>query len=102
MQILGLSDSPPRTESRLKTLFWPTIRNDVDLDTVTTQGFWICFIVAAFTLGVGLFAGFTFIGVVCCFEGAFYFLAGIGVRMRSRFAAATALAAYFMGGVVLM
>ena len=28
MQILGLSDSTPRTESRLKTLFWPTIRNE--------------------------------------------------------------------------
>ena len=39
MQNLGLSDSTPKTESRLKSLFWPSISSDVDVDYLTTQGF---------------------------------------------------------------
>ena len=55
MQTLGLSDSTPRTESRLKSLFWPTIKNQWDLDYVTNQGFWICVLVGSITFVVGLF-----------------------------------------------
>ena len=53
MQQLGLSDSTPRTESRFRNLFWPTIRNDGDLDYLTEQGFWICTVVSAVTLTFG-------------------------------------------------
>jgi hypothetical protein len=98
MQTLGLSDSTPRTESRWRALLWPTIRNDGDFDYVTTQGFWICFIVAAMTLALSPFNGSLFWGV---FESGFYFLAGIGVRQRSRVAAVTAFSAYFLSAVAL-
>jgi hypothetical protein len=101
MQLLGLSDSTPKTEGRLKSLFWPTIRNEVDLDVVTTQGFWICALVGAFTLVFALMSRGALAKTVGVLEAAFYFLAGLGARMRSRMAAGAAFAAYLLGGIVL-
>ena len=101
MQSLGLSDSTPKTEGRLKSLFWPTIRNEVDLDVVTTQGFWLCAVVAAFTLVFALMSRGALPKTIGLFEAAFYFLAGLGVRMRSRIAAGAAFTAYLLGGAVL-
>jgi hypothetical protein len=97
MQTLGLSDSTPRTESRWRALLWPTIRNDGDFDYITRQGFWICCLVAAVTIGFGAFAGSIFGGA---FEGVFFFLAGIGVRERSRVAAIAAFSAYLLSTLV--
>src|SRR5438045_1619006 len=57
MQILGLSDSTPRTESRIKSLFWPSIRSEVDIDYITKQGFWLCVVVAAMTAAFTLLSG---------------------------------------------
>ena len=101
MQTLGLSDSTPRSEGRLKALLWPSIRNDVDLDFVTTQGFWICMLVASLGFAVSLFTGSGVIIGVTFFESLVYFLAGIGVRMRSRFAAIFVFVAYFLTTIVL-
>src|SRR4051794_18492006 len=98
MQILGLSPSRPRTEGRLKALFWPTIRNDGDVDYITEQAFWICTIVAAFTLIFSIFMRSLVLGG---FECLFYFLAGAGARQRSRAAAISAFAAYLLGGFVI-
>ncbi|HEY1205782.1 MAG: hypothetical protein ABSH46_12320 [Bryobacteraceae bacterium] len=97
MQTLGLSDSTPRSESRFKSLFWPTIRNDVDLDTVTTQGFWICFLVAVITLVWCILTRQVLVGV---FDAVFFFLGGVGVRQRSRVAAVCVFGAYLVGGLV--
>ena len=98
MQTLGLSDSTPRTEGRLRALLWPTIRNEADFDYVTTQGFWICFAVAALTIIMSVFTGAGFLGVL---EGVFFFFAGVGVRQRSRAAALVAFSAYLLSGVVM-
>ncbi len=98
MQTLGLSDSTPRTESRWRALLWPTIRNEGDLEYVTRQGLWICYFVAATTFAVSAFTGTLLAGI---FEGAFFFLAGTGVRERSRVAGITAFAAYLLSGLVL-
>jgi hypothetical protein len=98
MQTLGLSDSTPRTESRWRALLWPTIRNEGDFDYITTQGLWICFIVAAFTVVFSAIAGSPLMGA---FEGAFFFLAGIGVRQRSRIAAGAAFSAYLLSALVM-
>jgi hypothetical protein len=102
MQILGLSDSTPKPENRFKSLLWPSIRNEIDLDTVTTQGFWICFIVAVISLGLAILSGSSLIIVITCFESAFYILAGMGVRMRSRVAAVAVFTSYLLSGFVLM
>jgi hypothetical protein len=98
MQTLGLSDSTPRTESRWRALFWPTIRNVGDLDYVTRQGLWICYLVAAGTVVMSAVSGFPVAGV---FEGVFYFLAGVGVRQRNRFAGIAAFLGYLLSGFVL-
>ena len=47
MQTLGISDSTPRGESRLKSLFWPWIESGVDVDYLAVQGYWVCMLVAA-------------------------------------------------------
>jgi hypothetical protein len=98
MQTLGLSDSTPRTESRWRALLWPTIRNEGDFDYITTQGLWICFTVAAVTVVFTAIAGSPLMGA---FEGTFFFLAGIGVRQRSRIAAITAFCAYLLSALVM-
>ena len=98
MQTLGLSDATPRTESRWRALFWPTIRNAVDYDYVTRQGLWICLLVGVVDLLFGLLAGNAFVATI---EGLFFVFAGVGVRERSRVAAVAAFAAYFTGSLVL-
>jgi len=79
-------------------LFWPTIRNEGDFDYITRQGFWICTTVAAVTIVFSAFTGSLVAGV---FEGIFFFLAGVGVRERSRMAAIAAFSAYLLGTLVL-
>ena len=98
MQTLGLSDSTSRTESRWRALLWPTISNEGNFDYITTQGLWICFVVAGFTVVLSALAGSPGMGT---FEGAFFFFAGLGVRQRSRVAAITAFSAYLLSALVL-
>ncbi|HEV2688810.1 MAG TPA: hypothetical protein VGV35_09655 [Bryobacteraceae bacterium] len=98
MQTLGISDSTPRQENRLKSLFWPSIRHETDVDYVSSQGFWLCFIVAITTLVFETLQGSLFAGL---FESLFFFLGGVGVRARSRFAAVTVFVAYLLSGLVL-
>lgn len=98
MQTLGISDSTPRTEGRLKNLFWPSIRNEVDVDYLGRQGLWVCFLVAAFTLLGSLFTGTILASLL---EVLFFFLAGVGVRSRSRFAAIAVFSAYLLSTLVL-
>jgi hypothetical protein len=98
MQTLGLSDSTPKTEGRVKNLFWPSIRNEVDVDYIGRQGFWVCFSVAVVTLAFNLFTGSILDGI---FESVFFFLGGVGVRARSRFAAIAVFSAYLLSTLVL-
>jgi len=91
MQTLGLSDSTPRTESRLKSLFWPSIQTGSDVDYLGAQGYWVCALVAVLSLVMSAAAGHAVVGV---FVFLFYYLGGVGVRERSRYAAAVVLAMY--------
>lgn len=101
MQQLGLTSSTVHTDNRLKSLFWPTIRTRVDLDTVTTQGFWICALVGVVTLAVAMATGNPLAIGFCALDSIFYILAGFGVRMQSRIAAVGAFAAYLLSAMVL-
>ena len=91
MQTLGLSDSTPRTESRLKSLFWPSIQTGSDVDYLGAQGYWVCALVAVFSLVMTAVAGHAVVGM---FVFLFYYLGGVGVRERSRYAAAVVLVMY--------
>jgi hypothetical protein len=41
MQILGLSDSAPRTQSRIQSLFWSSIKTGSDVDYLGARGYWV-------------------------------------------------------------
>src|SRR5450755_230608 len=84
MQTLGLSDSTPRTEGRLKSLFWPSIQSGADVDYLGAQGYWVCAIVAVSSLVVSALLRQPIAGILVFL---YYYLGGIGVRERSRYAA---------------
>ena len=88
MQTLGLSNSTPRSESRLRSLFWPSIQTGSDLDYLGVQGYWVCAIVAVFSCATSIISGHTVAGVLVLL---FYYLGGVGVREHDRYAAAVVL-----------
>jgi hypothetical protein len=84
MQTLGISESTPRSDGHLKSLFWPSIQSGADVDYLGAQGYWVCSIVAAFSFVVLMISGHPIVaGVVLLL----YYLGGVGVRERSRYAA---------------
>ena len=78
MQTLGLSDSTTRSESRVKSLFWPTIQSGVDVDYLAVQGFWVCTIVGVISLVTLAVAGQPIVGVLVFLV---FHLGGAGVRL---------------------
>lgn len=94
MQTLGLSDSTTRSESRLKSLFWPSIQTGADVDYIAVQGFWVCTIVGTVSfVFLALFAhqpinGFLFL--------LLFHFGGVGVREHNPFAAAVLLFYYLL------
>jgi len=92
MQTLGLSDSTTRTESRLKSLFWPSIQNGADVDYLAVQGFWVCSLVGLVSLALSL-AGAPITGLLAFL---LFHLGGVGVREHNPFAAAVMLVYYLV------
>jgi hypothetical protein len=91
MQTLGLSDSTIRTESRLKSLFWPSIQSGADVDYLAVQGFWVCTIVGIMSLVFLALAHQPITGILVFL---LFHLGGVGVREHNPFAAAVVLAYY--------
>jgi hypothetical protein len=91
MQTLGLSSSMPKSESRFKSIFWPSIRNSSDVDYLGAQGYWICSAVAVLSLIVSIFTDHPIAGA---FTFLFFYVGGVGVREHSRYAAAVVLILY--------
>jgi hypothetical protein len=95
MQILGLAESTPKPENRLKSLFWPRVRYQEDVDYIGVQGFWVCCSIAFFTLLLAFVVGIRFVIV----DAVYFYLAGVGIRQRSRFAAVSALGVYLFSRI---
>jgi hypothetical protein len=74
------------------------VANDTDVDALTTQGFWICVVVAAVTLATSLSSG-SYLGSA---DAIFFYLAGNGVRQRSRMAAICVFGVYAFGRVLII
>jgi hypothetical protein len=91
VQTLGLSNSTPRTESRLKSLFWPSIQTGNDVDYLGMQGYWVCAIVA---VSVWITSGIAGHAITGFFFFLFFYLGGVGVREHSRYAAALVFVMY--------
>lgn len=92
MQTLGLSDSTPRTDGRLKSLFWPSIKTSSDVDYLGSQGLWVCSAIGVLSFVVLALTGKIILGL---FILLLYYLSGVGVREGSRYAAGWAFATYF-------
>jgi hypothetical protein len=92
MQTLGLSDSTTRSESRLKSLFWPSIESGADVDYLAVQGFWVCTIVGTMSLVLLTLGSHPITGVLVFL---LFHLGGIGVREHNPFAA-TIMLVYYM------
>lgn len=103
MQTLGLSDSTPRSESRLKSLFWPSIQSGADVDYLAVQGFWVCTIVGLMSfIFAGVLAGQPLIGFLVLL---LFHLGGVGVREHNPYAAAVVLIYYmidFLASFILL
>ena len=92
MQTLGISDSTPASDSRLKNIFWPTIRTGSDVDTLGSQGYWVCAIVAVFAFVSSVVVGNPLVGVFLLLN---YYLGGVGVRQHSFYAAVVIFVMFF-------
>ncbi len=97
METLGLTPSR-KPDSIWRNLLWPTIRTEVDVDQMGRQGFWLCVILAAFTLVFDLIGGLYIPGIR---DAAFYLLGGIGVRQRSRIAAVVIFSTYLLSAIAV-
>ena len=84
MQTLGLADSGERSDSRLKSLFWPLVQSGADVDYLGTQGYWICTFIAAISFGFSLLQGRPFLAITLLL---FFYFGGAGVRQRDPLAA---------------
>src|SRR5512141_397099 len=91
MQTLGISDSSDRSDSRLKSLFWPSIQSGADVDYLGAQGYWVCTFVGALTFFLLLLSGQYILAAALLL---FFHFGGVGVRERDLFAAAIVLAFY--------
>src|SRR5262249_52496446 len=85
METLNLSDSTPRSDGRLKSLFWPSIQSGTDVDYLGVQGYWV------FSL-IGVISPVFLVSLTMPIAAAavffLYYIGGVGVRERSPFAAA--------------
>ncbi len=93
MQTLGVANQTPQSDSRLKNIFWPTIRNSTDVDTLGSQGYWICAIVSI--LGA-LSAAATGHPIAGFFLLLYIYFGGVGVRQHSLYAAAAVFVMYLL------
>src|SRR5437868_14101116 len=91
MQTLGLSESTPRSDNRLKSLFWPSIQSGSDVDYLGAQGYWLCTLLAVFSFTVLVATGHAVVGAVILL---FLYVSGVGVRERSPYAAAIVFVFY--------
>jgi signal peptidase I len=55
MQTLGLADSTPKTEGRLRALFWPRIANEVDAATAAQNAMYGCLALSILNAALALF-----------------------------------------------
>ncbi len=97
MQTLGLSDTAERTESRLKSLFWPSVQSGADVDYLGAQGYWVCTFVGVASFLFSLRQGSWLLAVVLLL---LFHLGGVGVRERDPLAAAFVFAFYTVDTLV--
>lgn len=91
MQTLGISDPTDHSDSRLKSLFWPSIQSGADVDYLGAQGYWVCTFIAGMTFLFMLLSGQYIMAPTLLL---FFYFGGVGVRERDVFAAIIVFAYY--------
>jgi hypothetical protein len=81
---------------RLKSIFWPTVENQWDVDHLCRQGFWICTIIAGVQLILSFFSGNGVTQVFAVAAAVVFAIGAMGVREASWPAAALVFALYSM------
>lgn len=99
MQTLGISDSAERSESRLKSLFWPSIQSGADVDYLGAQGFWVCTLVAVISFLSAFATGHYLLAAALLL---FFHFGGVGVRERDLLAAAIVFGPYAFETLILL
>ncbi len=97
MQTLGISNSPVKSEGRLKSLLWPSVGTSNDVDYLGAQGYWVCSILALLSFAMSAIAGHPIAGI---FVLLFYYFGGVGVREHSRYAAIVVLILYVIDSLL--
>jgi hypothetical protein len=100
METLGLSSERQQSDNIFQRLFWPTIREQEDVDLIGYQSFWLCFALAVISL-LGILSG----GPIALFAllGALLYLgAACGVRQRSATAASLMFALYLLNTLQIL
>jgi len=97
MQTLGLSDSDPRGEGRLKSLFWPSIQSGADVDYLGAQGYWVCAFVGVSSFLFALLQGQPILATTLLL---FFYFGGVGVRERDLFAAVIVFVFYLADALI--
>src|SRR6478672_2947753 len=97
MQTLGITDSSDRSESRLKSLLWPSIQSGADVDYLGAQGYWVCTFVAAIACLTTLMSGQFILAATLLL---FFYFGGVGVRERDLFAAVIVFAFYALDTLI--
>ena len=95
MQTLGLSNSTPKPTSRLKDLFRPDLSSDICALSVCQTASSACFIVAALTAVLAIFAN-----PAALVDAGLFTLIGSGLRKGLRTAAVGGFALYLLEQIV--
>jgi hypothetical protein len=97
MQTLGITDSSDRSESRVKSLLWPSIQSGADVDYLGAQGYWVCTFVAVLACLTSLLTGQIILAASLLL---FFYFGGVGVRERDLFAAVIVFAFYALDTLI--
>lgn len=89
MQTLGLSDSTPKTSSRLRELFCPDLSAEPSAESACDGGAWACFAIAGITTVFGLLNSLWVL-----IDAVLFLLIGFGLRKKNRAAAVAGFVLY--------
>jgi hypothetical protein len=92
--MLSLKQEKERDDGRLKSIFWPTVENQWDVDHLGRQGFWLCLIIAAIQLIGALISGNPATLIFGVAAAIVFLVGGMGVREGNWPAAALVFALY--------
>ncbi len=94
MDTLNLGGRVEQDDNFFQRLFWPTVRNQYDVDLTARRGFWVAFAVGVLSAAVLVLQAHPLLAM---FTLLVFLLGASGVRLRSLPAAILVFALYFTG-----